>query len=141
MVMRWWRHIKMLKRGGRGHDPAGVAATEQGSLAVECPACPHEGRNLPENWRNVPTAIGYVVLYISVIAYVLTFNYSWIYTLYLAMDANFRLKLRDRHIKNDPELGPGWAYCVHEKRYQDEMELYGDQVEVGPLHFGVSNYN
>jgi hypothetical protein len=50
------------------------------------------------------------------------------------MDANFRLKLRDRHIKNDPELGPGWAYCVQEKRYQDEMEKYGDQTEVSIRH-------
>jgi hypothetical protein len=46
------------------------------------------------------------------------------------MDANFRLKLRNRHIKNDPELGPGWAYCVHEKNYQNEMDQYGDQQEV-----------
>jgi hypothetical protein len=51
-VMRWWRHIKMLKRAGRGHDPEGVAATKPGSLAVECPACPHDGRNLPEDWRS-----------------------------------------------------------------------------------------
>jgi hypothetical protein len=35
------------------------------------------------------------------------------------MDANFRLKLRNRHIKNDPELGPGWAYCVNERDYQN----------------------
>ena len=49
------------------------------------------------------------------------------------MDANFRLKLRDRHIKNDPELGPGWAYCVDEKPYQEEMEKYGDQTEVWAL--------
>ena len=42
----------------------------------------------------------------------LTSHFSWIYTLYLAMDANFRLKLRNRHIKNDPELGPGWAYFL-----------------------------
>ncbi|KIM71111.1 hypothetical protein PILCRDRAFT_17369 [Piloderma croceum F 1598] len=75
MVMRWWRHIKMLKRAGHGHDPAGVVATEQGSLAVECPACPHDGHNLPANWKWLPIAI------------------AWIYTLYLAMDANFRLKL------------------------------------------------
>jgi hypothetical protein len=34
MVMRWWMHIKMLKQAGQGHDPAGVAATEQGSLVV-----------------------------------------------------------------------------------------------------------
>jgi hypothetical protein len=53
----------MLKRAGRGHDPAGVAATKPGSLAVECPACPHDGRNLPENWKSVPMAIAYVFLY------------------------------------------------------------------------------
>jgi hypothetical protein len=58
------------------------------------------------------------------------YHLSWLYTLYLAMDANFRLKLRERHIKNDPELGPGWAYCVDEKPYQEEMVKYGDQTEV-----------
>jgi hypothetical protein len=62
MVMRWWRHLKMLKRGGRGHDPDGVAATKQGSLAVECPACPHDGRNLPENWRSAAIAVAYMSL-------------------------------------------------------------------------------
>jgi hypothetical protein len=60
MVMRWWQHIKMLKRAGRGHNPDGVAATQPGSLAVECPACPHDGRNLPDNWRTAPAAIMYV---------------------------------------------------------------------------------
>jgi hypothetical protein len=60
--------------------------------------------------------------------------HSWLYTLYVAMDANFRLKLRDRQIKNDPELGPGWAYCVNEKSYQEEMEQYGDQTEVFVLY-------
>ena len=49
------------------------------------------------------------------------------------MDANFQLKLRDRHIRNDPELGPGWAYCVQEKAYQAEMAEYGDQTEVCAL--------
>jgi hypothetical protein len=58
------------------------------------------------------------------------FYLSWLYTLYLAMDANFRLKLRQRYIKNDPELGPGWAYCVEEKAFQEEMVNYGDQTEV-----------
>ena len=66
---------------------------------------------------------------------------SWLYILYLAMDANFRLKLRDRHIKNDPELGPGWAYCVSEKPYQEEMEKYGDQIEVVMLHVSIVTCN
>jgi hypothetical protein len=128
----------MLKRAGRGHDPAGVAATEQGSLVVECPACPHDGRNLPENWKWLPTIIAYVFgLYIIYIGLTLISYISWIYTLYLAMDANFRLKLRNRHIKNDPELGPGWAYCANEKHYQNEMDQYGDQTEVSLIHLGV----
>ncbi|KIJ94641.1 hypothetical protein K443DRAFT_110051, partial [Laccaria amethystina LaAM-08-1] len=51
-VFRFWRNIMSLKRAGRGHDPEGVENTPPGSLTVECPACPHPGRNLPENWRE-----------------------------------------------------------------------------------------
>ena len=43
----------MLKRAGRGQDPTGAVSTAEGELAVECPACPHPGRNLPEGW-DVP---------------------------------------------------------------------------------------
>lgn len=46
------------------------------------------------------------------------------------MDANFRLKLRQRGIKNDPELGPGWSYFVKNDEYQDVMAGFGDQQEV-----------
>jgi hypothetical protein len=41
-----------LKRAGRGQDPLGVGGTSQGELAVECPACPQPGRNLPADWEN-----------------------------------------------------------------------------------------
>ena len=41
-----------LKRAGRGQDPLGIESTAQGQLAVECPACPHPDRNLPDNWKN-----------------------------------------------------------------------------------------
>ena len=41
-----------LKRAGRGHDPEGIGSTRPGSLTVECPACPHPGQNIPENWRE-----------------------------------------------------------------------------------------
>jgi hypothetical protein len=56
-AIRIWRHVKMLKRAGRGHDPAGVDATQPGECAVECPACPHPGRNLPEGWEDAPEHI------------------------------------------------------------------------------------
>jgi hypothetical protein len=49
--------MKLVKRAGRGHDPAGISSTEPGQCAVECPACPHPGRNLPEGWETAPAAI------------------------------------------------------------------------------------
>ena len=51
-VMRQWRNLYMLKRSGRGHDPDGIGATKEGECAVECPACPHPGRNLPDGWEK-----------------------------------------------------------------------------------------
>jgi hypothetical protein len=42
----------VLKRAGRGHDPEGIGGTSPGSLTVECPACPHPGRNLPDDWAQ-----------------------------------------------------------------------------------------
>ena len=48
-----WRHLKLLKRGGRGNDPSGVAGTKNGELAIKCPSCPWPGINLPDDWRNV----------------------------------------------------------------------------------------
>ncbi|KAG1792555.1 hypothetical protein EV424DRAFT_1475756 [Suillus variegatus] len=53
-MIREWRHLSMLKRSGRGHDPKGVDATGEGDCAVLCPACPHPGKNLPDNWKNTP---------------------------------------------------------------------------------------
>ena len=51
-VFQIWRNLMALKCAGHGHDPAGVRATSPGSLTVECPACPHPDRNLPENWEQ-----------------------------------------------------------------------------------------
>jgi hypothetical protein len=61
-VIRLWRHLKLLKRSGRGHDPAGAKGTQPGQCAVECPACPHPGRNLPPDWMNAPDSRRYVYL-------------------------------------------------------------------------------
>jgi len=40
------------------------------------------------------------------------------------MDANFRLKLRTGTSRTILHLAPGGAYCVHEKKYQNEWS-YG----------------
>jgi len=62
-VFRIWRNLSMLKRAGRGQDPAGANGTAQGELAVECPACPNPGRNIPQRWES-----GGVSLYISAVS-------------------------------------------------------------------------
>lgn len=50
-----WRHLKLLKRAGRGHDPDRTASeTKPGECAVLCPSCPHPGINMPENWEDEP---------------------------------------------------------------------------------------
>ena len=53
-MVREWRHIRLLKRMGRGHDPSGVKGTQEGECAVLCPACPQPGKNLPPNWKDAP---------------------------------------------------------------------------------------
>ena len=47
------------------------------------------------------------------------------------MDANFRMKLKDKGILNDPPLGDGWAHWVTSAPYQDYLKKYGSQVGVG----------
>ncbi len=52
-IVAQWRHMKLLKCAGRGHDPSGVAGTRPGECALRCPACPHQGVNLPDNWETI----------------------------------------------------------------------------------------
>lgn len=53
----------------------------------------------------------------------------WLYALFLALDACFKLKNRDRKIE-DPELGSGTGYFVDEVEYQAHLERYVDEPEV-----------
>ncbi|KAF9471428.1 hypothetical protein BDN70DRAFT_820006, partial [Pholiota conissans] len=96
-----WRHLKMLKRGGRGHDQAGVAATKDGELAIRCPSCPHPGINLPEDWAEAPQ------------------ERRFLYSLLVCLDANFRLKNQlVSNYSSDPGLGTGWAYMIRRESYE-----------------------
>ena len=46
---------------------------------------------------------------------------SWIYAQFIALDANFRLKLKNRQI-SDPELGSGWFYFVENSAYSRHVK-------------------
>ena len=55
---------------------------------------------------------------------------SWSYQLFLMVDANFRLKLKDRGT-TDIHLGPGWAYVVEDSKYRSHIaEFATDAPEV-----------
>ncbi|KAF7970361.1 hypothetical protein HWV62_24272 [Athelia sp. TMB] len=111
-MVREWRHIKLLKRAGRGHVPEGPgpSSAAQGDCAVICPACPHPGRNIPDDWAERED--------------------KWVYALFLAIDANFRLKRKDvSSDAADPSLNRGRAYFVEENRYKTHLAAYGDQEE------------
>ncbi|KAG1855838.1 hypothetical protein C8R48DRAFT_749263 [Suillus tomentosus] len=103
-MVHQWHNLKQLGRGGRGHDPAGVDATAKGELAVLCPTCPQPGKNLPLDWEKEPLFT------------------RWKYALFVAIDANFRLKRKAVSSDTvDPSLNAGWAYFVHEDSYKSYL--------------------
>lgn len=58
-MVRQYRHLKLMKRAGRGNVMNGLETTGPGELALQCPACPIPGINLPEGWEDAPLAIRY----------------------------------------------------------------------------------
>ncbi|OJA10236.1 hypothetical protein AZE42_13162 [Rhizopogon vesiculosus] len=94
-----WRILKVLQ----------TPAPENVQL---CPACPHPGKNLPEDWHDAPQAK------------------HWLYALFVAINANFRLKRRDvSKDKVDPSLGDGWAYFVKHKDYKTYVKEHTSAVQ------------
>jgi hypothetical protein len=53
-MCREFRHLRLLKRGACAvaYSSSGVNGTKPGELAIECPACPRPGVNLPEGWEK-----------------------------------------------------------------------------------------
>ena len=119
-----------LKRSACGNDPAGIDATLNGELMVECPACPHPGRNLPDGWERAGPLL-YVHL-LDICTWKLTSQLRFLYTLYVAIDGNFKLKGKQRNLK-DVELMPGWGAFVPEKEYKTHIANHVDEEEVSTL--------
>ncbi|KAJ7478933.1 hypothetical protein FB451DRAFT_1032097 [Mycena latifolia] len=106
-MTREWRHIHMLKRAGCAHDPEGIANTAPGACALLCPACPHPSKNLPPDFQDAPE------------------EKQFLYALFLAIDANFRLKRKDVSTEEkDPGLGKGWAFFCEVKKYMEHVRKF-----------------
>ncbi|KAF7342685.1 CxC2 domain-containing protein [Mycena sanguinolenta] len=113
-VVRQWRNLRALKRGGLGNDPDRCASeTRDGELAVECLACPKPGVNLLPDWKNTPL------------------DKRFLYMIFLAIDACFRLKRKKiSSWAADPSLQDGWAYFVPSAAYTDFVKTLGEQKEM-----------
>ncbi|KAH9016537.1 hypothetical protein EDB84DRAFT_1567201 [Lactarius hengduanensis] len=48
---RQWRDLKSRMQSGLGHQQVGDS-TDDGSMAIFCPACPQPGINLPNDWKD-----------------------------------------------------------------------------------------
>ncbi|KAK7032459.1 hypothetical protein VNI00_013017 [Paramarasmius palmivorus] len=111
VMIRQWRHLKMVLRAGGGHNPEGVQGMKEGSLRVPCPSCPYPGVNLPFGWENEAMDSRK--------------------RLCLCMDANFRLKEQlVSSFKNDPGLSQGLGYFVKREPYEAWTERKGDKDEL-----------
>ncbi|KAF7290707.1 CxC2 domain-containing protein [Mycena indigotica] len=112
-MSRQYDFLLRAKRAGRGHVQDGLAETPPGGLAVCCWACPDPKRNLPEGWETVDS------------------SKSYIYSLMLALDANFRLKNRIRgNERHDPSLGSGLGYFVELNEYKEHLRHYVAEEDV-----------
>ncbi|KAK7022084.1 CxC2 domain-containing protein [Favolaschia claudopus] len=112
-MSRQFAFLKRLGRAGRAHDCRGVSGTTAGECAVLCWACPQEGMNLPEGWREVAP------------------EFQFLYMLIVALDANFHMRHRLRaNERDDPPLGDGWAYMVEEAPYHEHLREYVGEEDV-----------
>ncbi|KAJ7884172.1 hypothetical protein B0H14DRAFT_2339297 [Mycena olivaceomarginata] len=113
-MTRQWQHLLLLKRAGRGHDPCEdrINATKPGEVALLCPACPHPGINLPPDWEKAPVHL------------------RFLYALFLAIDANFRLMRKDvSSEEKDPGLVKGWGFFGEVTKYMAHLEKHWDQKQ------------
>ncbi|KZP18029.1 hypothetical protein FIBSPDRAFT_956594 [Athelia psychrophila] len=111
LMVREWRHAKMLRWAGAVHSLALAEDTPSGSLAVQCRACPQPGMNLPDGWEQSED--------------------RWLYVLILCMDTCFRLNNRLRSSDaRDPALGPGLAYLLDSRPYHEHLKHYINKDEI-----------
>ncbi|TRM55184.1 hypothetical protein BD626DRAFT_579197 [Schizophyllum amplum] len=116
---RVWRFATRAKRSGNCNViGARVDSLPSGSLAVECPACPRPGVNLPANWKEA------------------SWDKEFLYTKTLCLDACFRLKRRQiSSWERDPALGDGMSYLVESQPFERYLKEEGrDQNEISTCH-------
>ncbi|KAJ6552342.1 hypothetical protein DFH09DRAFT_1086110 [Mycena vulgaris] len=113
-MTREWRHLMMLKRSARGHMKGGTRGIEAGACALLCPACSQPGKNLPlgGEWKSVGR------------------EKRFLYSLFLAIDANFRMKRKQVSSEAaDPGLNHGAAFFSEVKKYMSHVRKHWDEEQ------------
>jgi hypothetical protein len=111
-MTRQWQNLHLLLRAGRAHaeGPDRIGDTKPGECALLCPACPQPEKNLPPNWKDAPAEKAYVTRRASTLE-TNSHYLSFLYAVFLAIDANFRLKRKDvSSEEKDPGLSNGWTF-------------------------------
>ncbi|KAK7022854.1 hypothetical protein VNI00_016900 [Paramarasmius palmivorus] len=115
MMIRQWKHLKLVIRSGYAHDPEPVTDEKlpEGCLTMKCPSCPHIGINLPDSWEDAASAR------------------KFLHMLCLCLDANFRLKsqLVSSHSR-DPALSGNAGYMIGLMPYKEWTSEKGDADEI-----------
>ncbi|PBK64390.1 hypothetical protein ARMSODRAFT_842607, partial [Armillaria solidipes] len=107
-IVREWRHIRMLKRHGRGNDPSGSSGTQVGDCVVHCLACPRPGVNIDPNRAEED---------------------EWLDVLFVSDDANFRMKrLNVSSPLRDPCLNKGFSYFVEEEAFARHLARHEESM-------------
>ncbi|KAF9789306.1 hypothetical protein BJ322DRAFT_1000561 [Thelephora terrestris] len=117
LVLRIWVYLRQARRGGGSHISGGFEALALGSLAVECPTCPNPGKNLVSPQVD-----------------------SWLNTLYLSMDTNFKLKQKDRGF-SDPPLSNRLSFMVPNGNLQEHLAHCSVKKLTTEINTCGSNFN
>ncbi|KAF7319615.1 CxC2 domain-containing protein [Mycena chlorophos] len=119
---REWRHLLLLKRGGRfGYQSNGAEDVAPGELAIRCPACPRPGVNIPDDWQEAEPRL------------------RCIYSQFFAIDACFQLKRRMVSSEmRDPALGPGFAFMVDSKPYREYLRSAKNKQEMSTCSYAAT---
>ncbi|KAH8802319.1 hypothetical protein DL96DRAFT_1718947 [Flagelloscypha sp. PMI_526] len=113
IMARQYAWLLRAKRAGYGCGNRSLSRMAAGSCAVECWACPQEGKNLPLGWEEVSP------------------EYKFLFMLFLSLDANFRLKNKLReNAHDDPAIVDGVGYFVMRELYNAYVLKHAGTVEV-----------
>ncbi|KLO05066.1 hypothetical protein SCHPADRAFT_794115, partial [Schizopora paradoxa] len=126
-ALRLWRHLKLLKRAGVVFINGGVESAPPGVCALKCLACPDSTYDEDDIDAMIPMPEEQGAENSMTLAN----------TLFLMLDANFRLRSKDRKIRNDAPLGSGLSYIVNLILYYDYLQQCGPQTEMNICDSGL----